>query len=196
MHAYYKACPSQNPLVTDRINKRNSAIHKKKLQNTRHSVDNKPPCYWRTMPKRNLKKEQMQEERYSKIERENRQLLEKMAKIMQEDHELSAKAARLNQMRAQTPKSLNIVARKREMTRITQQNALILDRLQKSEPTYSALAWELERRQHEDLIHNMAFHKSAQRPKTAKTKKIVIKKTKSLPVLERVRPSTAPGMSK
>merc|ERR1719195_2438130 len=76
----------------------------------------------------NWKKEQMLEERYTEIDRENRILLKKMSNI--------AKQTPPNSARVPGPHSLNRDARKRELLRITSDNQAILKRIQQAQPVY------------------------------------------------------------
>ena len=55
--------------------------HKQKLREMKCSIDNAPPKRHSHLHK-NLKKEQLMEERFAEIERDNRLLLEKMSYIM------------------------------------------------------------------------------------------------------------------
>jgi len=164
MYAYDRALPSVNRLITDRMYQKSKEQHLKKLKSASCTIDNKrPDGYKGNKPKRNLKKEQMMEERLIVIERDNEILLRKMAKIMTKDNELlpSAEAA---------PKSLNKEFRQRELRRITTQNLMILKRIQKSEPTYSGDQWEQDRRTHEEYLRNIVIHKKSLPKLTSKTK--------------------------
>ena len=156
MYLQYKACPSVNPLVTQRYIRNRQRKHKKKLRHIKSTVDNKPPAHWQNRPTRNLKKEQMMEERYSTIERENRILLSKMSYIMQHNT--------LDNFNRLKPKSLNREFRKRELIRITNENQAILRRIQKSEPTYNHLKWEEDRKVHEGYLRNIVLYKFGQGP--------------------------------
>ena len=99
--------------------------------------------------RRNLKREQMMEERFATIEKENRILLEKMSSIMQKswidnDGESLPK-----------PRSLQKTQRKFELQRITRENDFILKRIQQREPTYSAAEWERDRKVNERYVRNI-----------------------------------------
>eukprot|EP00928_Gymnodinium_smaydae_P073220 TRINITY_DN56456_c0_g1_i1.p1 TRINITY_DN56456_c0_g1~~TRINITY_DN56456_c0_g1_i1.p1 ORF type:complete len:491 (+),score=79.96 TRINITY_DN56456_c0_g1_i1:199-1473(+) len=108
-------------------------------------VDNSQP-YVSTMThiRQNLKKEQMMEERYSEIDRHNRILLKKMSDIMNTPRSEGSGTPRVP---AGTPRlgpvSLNRESRKKEMMRITRDNQKILSRIQKAQPTYSRVEWEI-----------------------------------------------------
>lgn len=90
----------------------------------------------------------MDEERYSAIERENYLLLDKMSYIMTHPQSFSGK-------RTKEPRSLNKEARKRELTRITEENRNILKRIQHKEPYYNHLDWEYERKIQEGYLRNI-----------------------------------------
>ena len=113
------------------------------------AIDNKPPKRHNHLRK-NMKREQMMEERFAQIERENRLLLEKMSFIMQRDT-LDNKCSALKYGR-----SLNKAFRKRELQRITQENQAILRRIQAREPNYNHLDWEESRRKNEQYLKNIA----------------------------------------
>lgn len=101
----------------------------------------------------NLKKQQMDEERYSQIERDNYLLLDKMSYIMTHPQLLDEKY-----MGAPVTfgKSLNKEHRKRELMRITEENLQILKRIQHKEPYYSHLEWEEKARRDEEYLKNCA----------------------------------------
>ena len=113
------------------------------------AIDNKPPKRHNHLRK-NMKREQMMEERFAQIERENRLLLEKMSYIMQRDTQ-DNKCSALKYGR-----SLNKAFRKRELQRITQENQAILRRIQAREPNYNHLDWEESRRKNEQYLRNIA----------------------------------------
>ena len=79
----------------------------------------------------NLKRQQLDEERYSSIERANYLLLERMSHIMTHPQTVDMKQP------LPPPKSLNKDGRKKELMRITEENHNILRRIQV--PTLTAL---------------------------------------------------------
>lgn len=83
----------------------------------------------------NLKREQLLEERYHEIDRENKILLQKMSDIMKTSSYSSGRAK-------SGPPSLNRDSRKTELMRITQENQGILKRIQRAQPVYNHVAWE------------------------------------------------------
>ncbi|GBG31686.1 Hypothetical Protein FCC1311_079112 [Hondaea fermentalgiana] len=204
MYAYYKAMPSANPLITEKMQKRKVQQHKKKLKSITCSVDNTPPQHWKQRPRRNLKKEQLMQERGAAIERENRILLDKMATIMHAKKPATPGVGGdpAGSSRHGAARSLNESYREREMRRIATQNVQILKRIQSSKPTYSAVQWEEERRRNEDILRNMVLYKNSlpllSRPNSPKrrrprTGRQGVSQVASSPSLLTTRPSTAPG---
>lgn len=116
-------------------------MHQQRLRKMKSCLDNKPPKRPSHLRK-NMKREQMMEERYAKIERENRLLLEKMSAIMQGGHGIDN--------RRKGPRnvgSMNKTYRKMQLQKITQENQAILRRIQACEPSYNHLVWNEERKQ-------------------------------------------------
>ena len=87
----------------------------KKLARMKAAVDNKPPKKPSHF-KNNRKREQMMEDRYAQIERENRILLEKMSQIMQK------KSLDNKNDTWKYTKSLNKAYRKKQLLKITEEN--------------------------------------------------------------------------
>merc|ERR1719350_735255 len=111
-------------------------------------VDNKEPkvCQFDHI-RCNLKREQLLEERYYQIDKENRILLQKMSDIM--------KNPSYSTIRSRSgPPSLNRDHRKMELMRITQENLGILKRIQKAQPIYNHVEWEDSRRQNTAYLRN------------------------------------------
>lgn len=143
-----KAEPKASKVTFERDRSRAYALHRDRLRSVRPSIDNRPPRQFPHM-RRNLKKEQQMEERYAKIEHENRVLLSKMGEIMQKNTlDNVSREYRYGH-------SLNRVARKRELQRITQENAQILRRIQGTMPMYNHWQWEKERADQERLVANI-----------------------------------------
>ena len=119
MDRYRRSYRCTNRIVNERIEKRTLAIHKKKLKTTRRSVDNETPSSY-GMPhlKKNLKKAQMLEDRYTEIEKQNRTLLAKMHSIMRNP---SATTDNHNNYKKYS-KSLNIRRRRENLDRIVHNN--------------------------------------------------------------------------
>ncbi|KAJ8601482.1 hypothetical protein CTAYLR_005710 [Chrysophaeum taylorii] len=141
-----RACPVGNKQCHARFVKKCQEAHKKKLSEMKCSIDNTSP---KSHPhlRKNLKKEQLLEERYAEIERDNRLLLEKMSYIMRHSS--------LPNDSQSYAHSLNREARKRELQRITRENQHILSRIQAAEPTYDHLAWAEHEKQHQEYMKNI-----------------------------------------
>uniref|UniRef100_K3WRK6 Cilia- and flagella-associated protein 97 n=1 Tax=Globisporangium ultimum (strain ATCC 200006 / CBS 805.95 / DAOM BR144) TaxID=431595 RepID=K3WRK6_GLOUD len=143
-----KAIPTLNKHTDSKYYQKCQEIHRSKLNTIKSSIDNSEP-HRPTHLKKNLKKEQMKEERYAEIERENRILLEKMSHIMQNET-LDNK----NQSIVYSH-SLNKGLRKRELQKITSENQAILRRIQMREPTYDHVQWEEEAKKNERYAANI-----------------------------------------
>lgn len=132
------ACGSK--ICAKRMEQRAHDLHRDRVRNIKKQVDtNEPGAIAMEHVRNNLKREQMLEERYSDIDRENRILLKKMSEIMKNpatprDGPDSARSA--------GPQSLNRDARKKELLRITKDNQLILKRIQQAQPVYNHVEWE------------------------------------------------------
>ena len=122
-------------------------LHQKRLRTMKAAIDNKAPKRPSHLRK-NLKREQMMEERYATIERENRLLLEKMSAIMQGGHGIDNKLRKPKNVGS----SMNKSFRKRELQRITEENQAILRRIQACEPSLNRAVWEEDRRQNEKWL--------------------------------------------
>jgi len=143
-----RAMPIGNKQCYARHVKAHQDKHKAHLATIKPSIDNRAPQRFAHLQK-NMKKEQMMEERYAEIERDNRYLLEKMSHIMRHsgnEHQNES---------MQYSKSLTKEYRKREMKRITGENQEILQRIQNAEPTYDHMAWEEDARRHEGYKKNI-----------------------------------------
>lgn len=125
--------------------------------------DQKQPSYAHVST--NLKKAQLQDERYAEIELENFKLLEKLSRILERSHNPTegtrewGNGVRLdaNQVpvidhavgansyefgAAVKPSSLNLVYRKQQQERIAWENRELVRRLQQSRPTYDTAKFE------------------------------------------------------
>eukprot|EP00359_Climacostomum_virens_P004283 CAMPEP_0204913512 /NCGR_PEP_ID=MMETSP1397-20131031/11347_1 /ASSEMBLY_ACC=CAM_ASM_000891 /TAXON_ID=49980 /ORGANISM="Climacostomum Climacostomum virens, Strain Stock W-24" /LENGTH=266 /DNA_ID=CAMNT_0052084751 /DNA_START=575 /DNA_END=1371 /DNA_ORIENTATION=- len=117
--------------------------HLRNLSHSRPTVNSGARSSYKSKRSKS-KKERLQEERYTEIERENRILLEKMISKPQPAVNLS-----------RPPKSLNSVVRRREAEKIAKENAAIAKRLKERKPNYSFFKWEAERAEVESRIKNI-----------------------------------------
>jgi hypothetical protein len=127
-------------------------VHNRRIANARASVDQKPPKGFGEL-RRNVKREQMTEDRYAQIEHENRLLLSKMSDIMQKGSIDNVSAA------WQYGHSLNRRNRKAELERITEANGHILRRIQGVTPYYNHWEWEEQAIVAEKLAANLSVFK-------------------------------------
>lgn len=124
--------------------------HRERIRNMRPVIDvSEPYVLQMDHIRNNLKREQMMEERYSEIDRENRLLLKKMSDIMK-----TQSTPRTNEQIQSGPVSLNRDFRKRELLRITRENHFILKRIQQAQPTYNHIQWEADHRQNQSFANN------------------------------------------
>lgn len=142
----FRAQPVASRVCDDKFRDRSYRIHRQKLQKIKPSIDNKaPPMYPHLYQK--LKKAQMEEERCSEIERDNRTLVRRMTEIMQRSG--------IDTKNSVQYRSLNKDMRRRELVRITQENQALLKRIQSRQPTYNHLLWEQDRERSEALCERI-----------------------------------------
>jgi hypothetical protein len=130
-------------ICAERTNTRNYNLHRQKLTSMKSAVDNAPPPMYPHLYQK-LKKAQLEEERCSEIERDNRTLVKRMTGIMQRGGiDNAATVTKVD--------SLNKVKRRQELARITAENHSLLKRIQEQPPTYNHLGWEQDRERSEQL---------------------------------------------
>lgn len=144
------AQPRANKITAKKYENYCKQLHRSRLNNIKSSIDNSAPKRHNHL-RQNLKREQLMEERYARIERENRILLDKMSSIMQGNHGIDNVNESLK-----FAKSMNNTRRKFELEKITLENQHILRRIQSREPTYNHLKWEEDRKQNEKYIQNIS----------------------------------------
>lgn len=144
----HRAIPIGNKLCAKREQQRRHDFHRNQVKNMRPLVDTLEPkvCQFDHI-RNNLKREQMLEERYSEIDRENRILLQKMSDIMRHPTFSVPKEPK-------GPVSLNRDFRKAELIRITQENQAILKRIQQAQPIYNHVEWEESHRKNASYLQN------------------------------------------
>lgn len=133
----------------DRVRKRDHEMHRQRISQMRPQIDTTvPSVYHLDHLRNNLKREQILEERYFEIDRENKILLQKMSDIM--------KTAGSSERGKSGPPSLNRDGRKNELMRITQENQAILKRIQQAQPVYNHVAWEDSYKKSANYLKNSA----------------------------------------
>jgi len=141
--------------------KKRQEIHKKKLRNTKHLIDTESPRPMTHLVTK-AKKHELEEDRFSEIERENAVLLSKMSRIIREgsgSHNNGGAPPRAA-LKPAAPKSLNRGHRRKELERITQENLSMLQRIQLKDPFYNHLDWAQERRENEKVMLNLCEYKT------------------------------------
>ena len=154
----YRGLPTGNKLLTKKWQEKERRIHMQKLRSIKPTIDIRKPKNFKHLKSR-AKKEQMLEDRYTEIERENRILLEKMTSIMQKPNRTSTSFSsdRFNIVPpALNKKSLNRASRKQELLKITLENQAILRRLQDKGSNYNVARWENDFKQRQDMLKNMS----------------------------------------
>jgi len=153
----YRALPVGNRLCEKRNEQRRQELHREKIRTMRASVDTgEPKCLHLEHVRNNLKREQILEERYGEIDRENRILLQKMSDIMRNNNTQSSSSSSSS---SGNPNGgggggLNRDKRRRELVRITSENQAILKRIQGAQPMYSHVHWEESNRQNTEYLRN------------------------------------------
>jgi E3 ubiquitin-protein ligase TRIP12 len=129
-------------------------MHRERIKKMQAQIDTTVPTVCNLDHLRNnLKREQLMEERYYNIDRENKILLNKMTDIMRPQTERSDRtktppilptppSSARQSSGGQGPSSLNRDSRKTELMRITQENQAILKRIQQVQPVYNHVLWE------------------------------------------------------
>eukprot|EP00033_Pygsuia_biforma_P002059 GCRY01002287.1.p1 GENE.GCRY01002287.1~~GCRY01002287.1.p1 ORF type:complete len:347 (-),score=42.84 GCRY01002287.1:609-1649(-) len=154
-----RAIPVSSKICAKRVQDRSYEQHVKNLSQMKSQVDNKTPPHFSHLETK-AKKQQLQEERYSQIEHDNKILLEKMTHIMH------GKSGVDNRQTKKIAGSLNNVHRRRELDRITQENQKLLKRIQEKEPHYNHLAWEKDFQQNQKYKQNILEYKQTPGKKT------------------------------
>ena len=148
-----RAIPEGNPILVEKERKRLRQVHLSRLRKTRPTIDTSLPKGFSKkkggglIRKKNLKREQQMEERYSAIERENRRLLEKMSSVMTSktlDNKLAAKYRHFN--------TVNGPARKRMQEKIKLDNEHNKKLIKNTQAFYQTKVWEVEREAMEKQI--------------------------------------------
>lgn len=143
----YRSIPMANRIIEQKTSERNKRLHEKKIQEMKCSVDREAPASFNHL-RVNKKKQQLQEEKITEIERDNRLLLEKLTHIMKDPKQLTQKEFRV--------RSLNRDHRKRELVKITIENQGILRRIQDKKSSYNRQEWMESRKKAENYLKNIS----------------------------------------
>jgi E3 ubiquitin-protein ligase TRIP12 len=165
----YRGIPVANKICHRKEQARDDARMRMRIDHARPGIDMRPPatCHLQHM-RVNLKREQLLEDRYLEIDRENRILLQKMSDVMRKPaFEIRPPAQ---------GRSITKDRRKLDLIRITQDNQALLRRIQTTQPVYRHLQWEEAYRRNELYLRNACEYP------------VVLRKQSSAPV---VSPSKA-----
>lgn len=128
-------------------------MHRERIRNMRPVTDSSEPFVLQMDHIRvNRKREQMLEERYREIDRDNRILLSKMSGIMKNGSQATTPRTMESTL---GPQSLNRDNRKKELLRITKENQHILRRIQQAQPVYNHIEWEAQHRHQQNIVNNI-----------------------------------------
>lgn len=135
--------------ITARRNmQRDHDLHRKRITLQRAAIDMaEPHAVGMDHIRNNLKREQLLEERYMEIDRENGLLLRKMSEIMKKPVQL--------QDNRSGPTSVNKDGRKKELQRITHENGRLLRSITEVKPVYSIARWEKETKERDTYLRNI-----------------------------------------
>ncbi|XP_055072092.2 sperm axonemal maintenance protein CFAP97D1 isoform X1 [Misgurnus anguillicaudatus] len=146
--AYQPILPSVNKYLQYRWDKNCYEIHRTKVKSAKPTISTTPPKTYNHLIVK-LKKQQIEDERVSRIKRENHMLLEKMAHIMQTNGGVDCK-------NDYVIKSLGKEKRQMELLHITKENQRILQRLCTCRPHYNIQTWHNQWLKNIELMENIA----------------------------------------
>jgi hypothetical protein len=139
-----------NRLCAKRVELSRKARHKDKMLNMKPGVDNKVPFSASLSHLRsNRKREQLQEDNCTEIDRVNRILLQRMSEIITKPAEVSFVIPE-----KKVSRSLNHETRQKELKKITNENLAILKRIQRVQPAYDHVMWEQDYRRTREYMKN------------------------------------------
>ncbi|XP_065107865.1 sperm axonemal maintenance protein CFAP97D1 [Paramisgurnus dabryanus] len=146
--AYQPILPSVNKYLQYRWDKDCYEIHRTKVKSAKPTINTTPPKTYNHLIVK-LKKQQLEDERVSRIKRENHMLLDKMSHIMQTAGGVDCK-------NDYVIKSLGKEKRQMELLHITKENQRILQRLCTCRPHYNIQTWHNQWLKNIELMDNIA----------------------------------------
>ncbi|XP_048049822.1 sperm axonemal maintenance protein CFAP97D1 isoform X1 [Megalobrama amblycephala] len=145
--AYQPVLPCVNKYLQYRWDKNCYEMHRSKVKSAKPTINTTPPkTYGHLLVK--FKKRQLEEERVSRIERDNQMLLDKMSHIMQTNGGVDCRNDYVK-------KSLGTEKRQLELLRIAKENEWILQRLSSCRPRYSVHVWHEQWLKNLELMENI-----------------------------------------
>ncbi|KAL5473896.1 hypothetical protein EMCRGX_G028460 [Ephydatia muelleri] len=128
--------PSCNRLLEKKWDERKLQQHREKLRVTKPTIDTHAPKEFVHLREK-LRKQKVEEDRQSTIDKHNRELLTRM-------HHIMTTTGRVEHRNTdwRPKKSLNFIKRQREAERMTRENQALLNRLMTVKPQYDVRTWE------------------------------------------------------
>ncbi|XP_066497527.1 sperm axonemal maintenance protein CFAP97D1 [Hoplias malabaricus] len=131
--AYQPLQPCVNKYLQEKWDKSCYEMHRKRVQSAKSTLNTTPPLvYGHLLTKK--KKQKLEEERLSTIQRENNMLLDKISHIMKT-------TGRIDCRNDYVKKSLYADKREKDLLQIVKENQLIIQRLSQCAPQYSVKLW-------------------------------------------------------
>uniref|UniRef100_A0A673FY09 Si:dkey-83m22.7 n=1 Tax=Sinocyclocheilus rhinocerous TaxID=307959 RepID=A0A673FY09_9TELE len=131
--AYQPILPCVNKYLQYRWDKNCYEMHRNKVKSAKPTINTTPPKTYNHLLVK-LKKRQLEEERVSRIKKENHMLLDKMSHIMQTSGGVDCRNDYVK-------KSLGSEKRQQDLLRITKENECMLQRSSTCRPRYSVQVW-------------------------------------------------------
>eukprot|EP00826_Nyctotherus_ovalis_P049315 TRINITY_DN5947_c0_g2_i2.p1 TRINITY_DN5947_c0_g2~~TRINITY_DN5947_c0_g2_i2.p1 ORF type:complete len:341 (+),score=81.13 TRINITY_DN5947_c0_g2_i2:157-1179(+) len=175
----YRAEVTMNKTLQKRWNEHLNHMHMERLSKIRPRIDMKnPACFGHLFKK--CKKEQLIEgtvlkkavERFTEIERANRFLLERLTRIMKGSHSVLRQTH--TGFAGCRSKSLNRGTRKKEISRIMDENQALLKRLQAKRSNYNVTQWNKDYKSRAKMLSNICefpYRLSGRLPRLGRGKK-------------------------
>ncbi|KEG11411.1 hypothetical protein DQ04_02651090 [Trypanosoma grayi] len=143
-----KPKPTASMMWLEQQREREYQQHRSRVENQKACIDNKPPHALSLSNKRVL----MEQERWRRIEGENRRLVANMAAIMEKGGGIDNKEPWRNTNGARDAER----RRRKEQERITAENLQMLKRLQGTKPVYCLEQWEYDREKNEEYATRLS----------------------------------------
>ncbi|XP_072541315.1 sperm axonemal maintenance protein CFAP97D1 [Salminus brasiliensis] len=173
--AYQPLLPCVNKYLQHKWDKSCYEMHRKRVQTAKATINTAPPkIYGHLLVKG--KKQQLEEERLSTIQRENHMLLDKISHIMRT-------TGRLDCRNDYVKKSLCTDKRQQELLQTVKENQMIFQRLSQCTPYYSVELWREQWLETLNLMENIGRfpHLGSSKPSSgASFKKTSITSKKSI----------------
>ncbi|XP_029112494.1 uncharacterized protein cfap97d2 isoform X2 [Scleropages formosus] len=141
--AYQPARPCGSRYLQHKWDKSDFERHRDKVKSAKATISTSPPRKYGHLEVK-LKKLKLEEERVSKIQRDNHALLEKISRIMRT-------TGRVDHRNDYSSRSLCSEKRHRELLQVTRENRALLERLSRCGSRYSVARW------HEDWLRSNGY---------------------------------------